>query len=283
MSQDLFAESARLGVLLGALEIPWEGLAGVVAAFPEEVPRYTEFSVSDSDAALGVMVKGEGQDFTHRVAHFMERNSVPQERLKRLLATAKHFEHINLFFKVEADRSGILEMSWYFRRRPSVDVALDFLKADGIDDAAFVRDIAQRLGKGTVHFVGGSEGRSGSGNKLYFSQPDSPGAWARLRAVAAHTGVGAEWGRLEANAGGLQGLFSFLSIGWADGVRVPGFKLDVHGLTGLTLGRIVRGAPNEALQRIHLLLSLHDKEQVDYAGFRLSPGQPLTTKVYAAR
>jgi len=280
----LFAESARLGVLLGALGIPWESLAAMVAAFPGELQGYAEFSVSDHDQRLGLMVRGEGQEFTHRVAHVMETQGVAQPRLRRFLAAARYFEHVNLFFKVEADADGVQEMSWYFRRRPSLDVAVQFLAADGVEDEAFVRRIAGLLGKNTVHFVAGQESPTGrSGAKLYFSQPDSPHAWGRIKAVAKETGCGEAWGPLEAQAGGLQGRFSFVSVGWAEGQRVPGFKLDVRQLSGVTIGRVVRGAPQDAIERIHLLLSLHDKEYVDYAGFRLAPGRSLTTKVYAAR
>ena len=283
--QALFAESARLGVLLGALEIPWTTVAPIVAAFPSEVAAYTEFSVSDSDGTLGIMVRGEGVDFTHRVAHFMEERGVQEPRLRRFLATARQFEHKNLFFKVEADPTGVTELSWYIRRRPPVQVAIEWLRADGIDDAPRVERVARLLGKNTVHFIAQSEHMDGSPTqtKLYFSQPDSTDSWSRLQALAGLLQVGAEWGVLEANASGLQSRFTFASIGWRGAERISGFKLDVRELTGVSLGRIVRGAPREAIERIHLLLSLHDKEHVDYAGFRLSPGQRLTTKVYAAR
>ena len=278
----LFAESARLGVLLGALEIPWDTVAPVVASFPSEVAAYTEFSVSDHDASLGVMVRGEDADFTHRIAHFMEQRGVSEARLRRFLATATHFEHKNLFFKVEADRTGVTELSWYIRRRPSVQVAIEWLRADGIDDAPRVERVARLLGKNTVHFIAQAEPLDGGPTltKLYFSQPDSTESWARMRALAGLLQVGSEWGVIEANAAGLQGRFSFASIGTE---RVPGFKLDARDLAGVTLGRVVRGAPREAIERIHLLLSLHDKELVDYAGFRISPGERLATKVYAAR
>jgi len=280
-------EGARLGALLAALGISWKQVAPIAAAFPGEAEGYAEFSVSDHDASLGIMVRGEEQDFTDRVVRFMAERGVSEERLQRFRTTAEHFEHKNLFVKAEADTRGITELSWYFRRRPRVEVAIEWLRAEGIQDADFVMRVAGLLGKPTVHFVAVSESlgpEAGSSlAKLYFSQPNTPQAWQRLGAVAGLCAVSAEWASFQANAEGLQGLFSFLSIGWENGRRVPGFKLDVHELTGATLGRILRGASSEVIQRIHLLLALHDKELVDYAGFRLRPGQGLRTKVYAAR
>lgn len=283
-STDRLPGGERLGALLRVLDLPGERLDPMVVAFPDELKAYTEFSVSDQDRRLGVMVRGQGPDFTRRVSRFMDAAGVAAPRLRRFEAAARYFEHVNLFFKVEVDAVGIQEMSWYFRRRPSVDVALQFLSADGLHDEAFVRRVASLLGKNTVHFVAGQESAGGaSGAKLYFSQPDHPDAWTRIAAVARETDCGQAWEALDAQAEGLRGRFSFVSVGWSEGQRVPGFKLDVRQLGGGTLGRIVRGAGPDAIRRIHLLLSLYDKEGVDYAGFRLAPGRERSTKVYAAR
>ncbi len=283
----LFRGSARLGVMLGSLELPWAKVTPFVEAFPEEMGNYQEISVCDRGVDLGLMTRGSGQEFTFRVTRYMEEHGVSEEGLRRLLVTARFFEHRNLFFKVEFGADGPAEFSWYLRRRPALDVALPWLASAGVGDDGLeqVKRVARELGKSTVHFLACAEGAAGSTmHKVYFSQPDSAASFRRLRRAAALLGVDDDtWAPLATRKDALAGRTAFLSMGFADGALLPGAKVDVHDLDPEVVTDMVAEAGRDAgaAERIALLLTVMRRERVDYAGFRLTPGEPLSTRVYA--
>ena len=287
--ESLFRGSARLGVLLGALDLPWERVTPFVAAFPGEMGGYQELSVSDRRKDLGLMTRGSGKEFTFRVTRFMETHGIDEERLRRLLVTARFFEHRNLFFKVEIGPDGIEEFSWYFRRRPDIEVAVAWLSNQGVGDDGLksVAEVAGALRKRTVHFVARGDRPDGSSVcKLYFSQPDTMESFERLRLAAERLGVEAsDWAPMDSRAELLAGRTSFLSLGFADGALLPGAKVDIAGLSPVTVAAMMAdaGCDPDAEERLKLLLTTMDRPNVDYTGFRLSPGQPLQTRAYAFR
>lgn len=286
--EQLFRGSARLGLMCGALGVPYEHGAAFVAKFPAELDDYMELSVDDSSNALGLMTRGQGQDFTHRVVHFMESRGVPEERLRRLLVTARHFEHRNLFVKLELDQDGPAEISWYFRRRPSLNDAKAWLLQGGAGarDLRLVDQVGQALGKSTVHFLAQSEPLNGKGfpaSKLYFSQPSADASWPRLRAAAEL--CGADWeATLEPHHSWLAGRTAFLSFAFGPGLRVPGCKVDVHELEVMALRKLLEanGRWEASRERMRTLLELGGKEHLDYVGLRLSPGKPVGVKLYSS-
>lgn len=289
----LFGGSARLGLLLGALELPWERVAPFVAAFPGELAAYQELSVSSGRADLGLMTRGNGIDFTHRVTHFMEAHGIDEPALRRLLVTARYFEHANLFFKVEVGASGIEEMSWYVRRRPDTAVARAWLESGGVGTAGLdlFDAVASTLEKRTVHFLATSQ-RPGAEPvvKVYFSQPDSAESWRRIEAAVQLTGVErADWAPLSERFSDLARHTTFVSIAFCGGRAVPGAKVDIHDLDPRVVkgmaGLGSKGEPpeNNAAGRIDLLLQVMRRERVDYAGFRFVPGESMSVRVYATR
>ena len=287
MTDRLFQGAARLGVLCGALDVPWQEMATFVAAFPGELDDEQELSVDGK--RMGLMTRGSGQDFTHRVAHFMAERGVPEQRLRRFLATARYFEHQNLFFKVEADATGITECSWYLRRRPDLGTAKAWLLNDGVSgrDLRTVDQVADILGKKTVHFLGGVEPRSGMpGSKVYFSQPDTAESWRRLRSAAKLLGVG--WDQvLEPHMDVLMGHTAFLSIGFAAALRVPGCKLDVHDVDLRACRGLLQsmGRWREDRDRYRVLLELAEGDQrdprIDYLGITLRGDRVERLRIYA--
>ena len=287
--ESLFRGSARLGVLLGSLGLPWERVTPFVSSFPGEMGRYQELSVDDDGPGMGLMTRGAGKDFTFRVARFMETHGIDEPRLRRLLVTARYFEHRNLFFKVEVGPDGPEEFSWYFRRRPALDVANAWLAEAGVDHEGQERvlRVAAELRKTTVHFVAAAERPDGTSlQKLYFSQPDDDAAFDRLAAAAALCGVDdATWAPMARRRDEFAGRTMFLSVGFAAGRVLPGSKLDVHGLAPSTVTSVMEEAGRDegASERMGLLLQMIDKETVDYAGFRLTPGQPVSTRIYGYR
>lgn len=283
-TDSLFGGSARLGLLLGALELPWERVAPFVAAFPGELAAYQEISVSSGRADLGLMTRGDGIDFTHRVTHFMEAHGILEAGLRRLLVTARAFEHGNLYFKVEVGASGVEELSWYVRRRPDVAVARAWLASGGVDAAGLdlFDAVAGALEKRTVHFLATSE-RPGAEPvlKVYFSQPDSAEAWRRIEAAVSLAGVErADWAPVGGRFFHLAGHAAFVSIAFRAGRALPGAKVDIHDLDP----RVVREiAGKDAAERIDLLLQVMGRARVDYAGLRFVPGEPASVRVYATR
>jgi hypothetical protein len=285
--ESLFRGSARLGVLLGALDLPWEKVTPFVESFPDEMGRYQELSVDDGTADLGLMTRGEGKDFTHRVARYMERNGIDEERIRRLLVTARYFEHRNLFFKIEVGNDGPHEFSWYFRRRPALDVARAWLAEAGVDAPSLDRaeQIARELGKDTVHFLACAERPDRESlYKLYFSQPEEASAFARLAAAAQTAGIdAARWAPLAAHEQDFAGRTTFLSLGFAGGRLLDGVKIDVARPSMDAVARVLTAAGRDgrAHARMDLLLQTLRQDDPDYAGFRLSPQRPVATRIYA--
>lgn len=285
--ESLFRGSARLGLLLGALDLPWEKVTPFVEAFPDEMGRYQELSVDDSTADLGLMTRGAGKDFTHRVARYMELHGIDEQRIRRLLVTARYFEHRNLFFKIEVGVDGPHEFSWYFRRRPALDVARAWLAEAGVDDPGLDRagQVAGVLGKDTVHFLACAERPTGESLfKLYFSQPEEEASFGRLADAAQLAGIEAGgWAALAAHEGDLAGRTAFLSLGFAQGRLLDGVKIDVAKPSMGTVAGILSGAGRDgrAHARMDLLLQTLQQDDPDYAGFRLLPGRPVATRIYA--
>ena len=285
----LFGGSARLGLLLAALELPWVRVAPFVAAFPGELAAYQELSVSSGRADLGLMTRGNGIEFTHRVTHFMEAHGIDEPGLRRLLVTARFFEHTNLFFKVEVGATGIEEMSWYVRRRPDTAVARAWLQSGGVDTAGLdlFDALASTLEKRTVHFLATSERPGGEPVlKVYFSQPDSAEAWRRIEAALLLAGVeGADWAPIAERSIDLAGHTAFVSIAFCGGRALRGAKVDIRDLDPRVVKEIAGEPPEnaEAAGRIDLLLQVMGRDRVDYAGFRFVPGRSPVVRVYAAR
>jgi len=274
----LFQGAARLGMMAATRGLDWKTLTPFVESFAMELDGYQELSLTPGGRDLGLMTRGESEGYTHRVARYMEMRGVSEARLRRFLVSARHFEHRNLFFKVERTPESE-EMSWYFRRRPALGVALEWLAADGVSPDALTRTTAAAvaLEKRTVHFVGGGEpdGRS----KLYFSQPTSSG-WRGVLAASEALGVDRSlWVPLLAHRSTLEHKTCFLSLDYIDGQLQPGLKLDIHGVSPA----LAQALAGRALPDGDALLGLFERTAYDYIGVRLHADAPPTVKVYCYR
>jgi hypothetical protein len=281
--EGLFSGAARLGLLCGALDVPWTSVAGFVGTFSERLKDYFELSVDPSIQALGVMTRGEGKPYAYRLTRFMEENGIPEPILRQFLVRARYFEYRNIFFKMEADGRGLQELTTYFRRRPSIEVAHAVLADSGVDanGVGLMEAVAEVLEKRTVHFIGAAATCSGHlQEKVYFSQPDTPESWGRLHAAATLCGLSdSDWAPLAAQREHLAGHTAFMSLGYANGTMVPGIKIDIHGVDPEVVSALI---PDEAAaERADLPRSIAGRVQHSYAGFRLEPGKPLRVKTYA--
>jgi hypothetical protein len=280
---DLFSGAARLGVLCAGLDVPWTSMAPFVGAFSERLKDYFELSVDPRSVGLGMMTKGEGQAYAHRVARFMEENGIPEKALRRFLVRAKYFEYRNVFFKAEADGRGLREFSTYFRRRPPVQVAHAMLADSGVDgdSIGLMEAVAEVLEKQAVHFVGSAATRSGHlQEKVYFSQPDVLASWDRIHTAATLCGVSdADWAPLAAIRPLLEGHTSFVSLSFAEGVIQPGFKLDVHNVSAEAVENLLLHEAEQ--ERADLVRTVFEHQHHSYVGIRITPGEAVRVKTYA--
>ncbi len=278
----LFQGAARLGLLLGARGLDWTRSAPYVQAFSEELSAYQELSLTPGGGDLGLMTRGGGKDFTHRVTRYLELRGVGEPRLRRLLVTADYFEHRNLFFKLELHPGGSEQLSWYLRRRPPLEVARGWLAAAGVGEEALARldAAAAALGKDTAHFLGAAEDPGGAPTeKVYLSQP-AGASWDGLLAAGDAAGLPREcWDPLLMFRPALEGLGCFLSLEFQGGRLLPGLKLDIAGAPA-NIGDALAGAGAEEGA---LLRELFDRPDYDYLGVRLRPGSPPVVKAYAYR
>ncbi len=290
--QPLLQGAARIGVLAGGMGLPWEGAAPFVARFSNELAEYLELSVDDGANRLGLMTQGSGQAFVHRMARFMEEQGVPEGRLRRFLATARHFDHRNLLFKVSLGAGGIEELGWYMRVRPDLGVALAWLREAGVPDGEFAlaTRISSSLKKRRLHFLAATEtvgsGGPRSRDKLYWSQAESGSSWGRLAEACRIAGVDeGTWARLDEYMLDLAGKQSFLSLSYVDGRRWAGAKLDLHEVRGEVLLRLAasEGHRKEDLDRLRLLTGLSRSGAVDFVGLRLRAGLPISSRAYLCR
>ncbi|OUC11750.1 MAG: hypothetical protein B0A82_26540 [Alkalinema sp. CACIAM 70d] len=286
---NLFHGVARLGLLLGTLDLSWPCVIPYVAKFSEELNAYQELSLDGTGTTLGLMTHGTGKDFAFRVARYMETHSIDEDRLRRFLVRARFFEHCSLFFKVEITSEGPIEFSYYFRQRASLEVARAWLIDTGVDveSLALLDTCAQVLQKKTVHFLAAAECTNGdSVQKVYFSQPEDGKAWERAYQAGQYVGLTEDsWHPLKPHKAVLIHHPLFFSLAFANGQLLPGAKLDVQGVDPNTVEALMKetGQSQEACDRTRLLLELFEKGKFDYLGLRLRPNAALTTKVYAYR
>ena len=279
----LFGGAARLGVLCAGLDVPWREVAPFVGSFSVQLADYFELSIDPQASSLGIMTRSEGQPFVYRVTRFMEESGIGERALKRFLVRAKFFEYKNVFFKAEADGRGLREFSTYFRRRPSLEVAHAILADSGVDvsGVGLMEAVAEVLQKRTVHFVGTAATLGGTlSEKVYFSQPDTPESWDKIRSAAALCGINdADWAPLAALRKGLAAKTSFVSLGYIDGQLQPGLKLDVHSVSPATVASLlVRPADRD---RADLARASSGAKNHSYVGIRLVPGHPPSIKTYS--
>lgn len=283
---NLFNGSARLGVMLAALNLPWPKTVPYLRAFSEELKGYQELSLDGSGDVLGLMTRGSGQDFAHRVARYMESQGINEERLQSFLTLARYFDYKGLFFKIELDSSGPVEFSYYFRRGASLKEGMAWLKSGGVDDGSLsiVERVAAKLQKESLHFMAASEHINGERlRKIYFSQPEDGQSAGRLYEAGRLVGLTQNsWAPLLPYKALFNRQTTFFSLKFKEGRLCPGAKVDIRGVSPPTVKALMQeaGQGDQAYELAQLLLSTFQKKQYDYLGLRLTPEGTFTTRVY---
>jgi len=280
----LFEGAAHAGLLFGGLDIGIVPFAEFVPHFVEELAAYMELSVSPT-GALGVMTRGDGVDYTHRVARHLEYFGATETQLRQLLVRAQHLEHRNLFFKLEIDHQGLAECSYYFRRRPTLDVAHAWLADAGVEEPErrMIDAVAHVLSKQTVHFIATSIGRDSASDKVYFSQAPSADTWVRLAHAAELLGVDDAWWPLAAQEGALRHQDTYLSFGYSDGKLLPTAKIDVAHPSEVAVDSLMLEVAGVAVtrERVDMLLAATARQRPDYLGIRMRPDGRIELSAYA--
>jgi hypothetical protein len=282
----LFQGAARLGLLLGAIDLPWNRVTPYVEAFASELNAYQELSLDSTATTVGLMTRGSGKDFAFRIARYLENHGIDESRLRCFLVRAKFLEYQNLFFKVEINSAGVFEFSYYFRQRVSLEVVGAWLRDTGVDTEglAYVYACAKELQKQTVHFLATAERPQGESlEKVYFSQPQDREAWDRVKNASYLTGLSENgWQPLVPFQTILRHQPLFLSLAFSGGQFCPGIKLDIQGVTPDIVETLMQQAEcsPEVCKRTQLLLNLFEKQQFDYLGVHLNPNNSFDTKVY---
>ncbi len=130
--KNLFRGAARLGVMVGALDIPFQRTSGFVEALSEELDRYQSMAVSSVDARLGLTTRGQGKGFVHRCARLMDDAGAGEEELRRFLVRASQLEHRAVEFGI--DLLGIAGVGFRYRLRGPHE--LELAKAMLLDGGA---------------------------------------------------------------------------------------------------------------------------------------------------
>lgn len=271
----------------------------VVDRFGPEIGQYCEFVQGAGGWPVGLMIRGEGAWFTTRTQRLMAAWGMPVEGLAHHLYLAELFEHKRAFLKLEwhqitgTDRFERL-VAFYFRRRPSVKIALEHLQRSGVrlDILQRAAQMAQFLEKDSVHFVAAAL-RPGQPihYKLYFSQYVTPQqsetVLHRLLGVMAwleiNPGVQAQWAALHRLLVPPERTTTlFVSISFTKETFIPSVKFDYADVlpqTGAKL-TIATEQPQTELE-MGQLCRLLDRETLSYLGVRYHRSGPLSLKYYA--
>ena len=278
-----------------------DGILATADAFAPELARYAELIASPGGEAFGFMTRGEGPTFTARVAAMLGALDLPAAAIEHHAALARWFEHVRGFAKVEWHRHGdaLTPMAAvYFRRRPSVEVALARLGERGVVAPVqqAVRELAAIFEKTSIHFVAAAflPGREVQ-HKVYFSQLVLPERKAAIeqRLARAMAVLGLEEHRerhLALHRRSLEQATEttiYASFNFTAQALVPTMKLDYPGLSAAQVADWARepSRPQVATEveaEVAALAREMAGTRLAYLGVRLDAGRwPPRLKYYA--
>lgn len=285
----LFRGAARMGLLLGALDLPWPAVTPLVAAFPGELRDELDLGVGvapqgqPDEVRMWLRTTVQGKAGTFRVARFLAAQGVEEDRLRRLLVTAEAAHHQRLLFLLGVGPQGLAQAAWVLRQPLSRPQARGWLEDDGVglDARARVERVGQILERDTVHALGEQLHLDASAvpgppahHLLYFSQPAQAASWARLEQACLAAGLPAErWAAVEARMPDLIGRDARLGLELCLG-QVIALRLEVEEVAPAALAALVPSGEGE--QRVSLHLELAQRDRLDLCSLRLPLEGPPT-------
>lgn len=274
----------------------------VTSAFAPELARYAELIVGPGQTSrrgvLGFMTRGEGPEFTERVAAAMRHFELPAAALEHHARLASWFEHTRGFAKFEWHDDGgpIAPMvAVYFRRRPAVETAL--AKLHGLGVAAAVQDELRRfayaLEKTSIHFVSAAFQRGAPAqHKIYFSQlvleERKAALEDRLGRIFDRMGLSAERERwLPRHRHALEHAREttlYVSFNFTDEHLVRSFKIDYPSLLPGQVAAWAEAARRDEVEtEAAEVMRAMDGDRLAYLGVRFGGGGAPKLKYYADR
>ena len=274
-----------------------EEIGQVSATVLPEFNEYGELIAAVDTPVAGLLVRGEGEEFTRRVSALMERWGMTDEAQRYHLYLADCFEHKRIFLKLEwhaVGQSVERQIAVYYRRRPSVHDALRFLTGFTGQSApvADVREMGSLLGKDTVHFVAfTARPRSPMWHKFYFSQYLTPSTFAhvelRLQRVARRFAPDAQsasrWAIYHDRLARRHCTDTlFVSLALTEDECDRSVKIDYPGVSPLVAAGLLDGPASErAHERFQRLCTVAGRPTLSYLGVRMGVEEQPTLKGYA--
>ena len=269
---------------------------GIADAILPELDAYAELIAAADGRVAGVLVRGEGEGFTRRIAALLDAWSMPDEARRFHATLADAFEHKRVFLKLEWQRAEKTErqIAVYYRRRPQVHDALKLL-AEFAGTRLRLQDFRQLgalLGKETVHFVAfTARADAPVWFKFYFSQyltPDSyAAADARLqRCVGRFVGDSPSVARWLAYRDRLAPRYRrqtvFVSLALSEDGCDGSLKIDYPEVAPIVAAGLLDGSGAiESEERLRRLCEAAGRESLSYLGVRLGSSERPVLKGYA--
>ena len=262
-----------------------------------EFDSYGELIAAVDTKVAGLLVRGEGKEFTRRIGALMDSWGMTEEARQFHLTLADGFDHKRIFLKLEwceFNRKLERQIAVYYRRRPCVHDALKILAGFGgrclpLGD---FRELAVLLGKDTVHFVAFTA-RPGRPlwYKFYFSQYLTPESYASAEArlqrsvsrFAAGSAPAARWAAYHDRlAPRYRPQTIFVSLAVSEDGTDGSLKIDYPDVSPTLASGLLDGAQAiEAEERLRWLCDAADRGRLSYLGVRVGNQDHLTLKGYA--
>ena len=271
----LFRGAARIGVMLGGLEIPFDRSTPFVQAFSEQLNASLELSIFCRKPALLLSTDGGSKAFSHLAASLMDYSGVPEEQLRRFLVRADRFLHEAMIFGMELEGQEGLAFQATLRSRHELELALAMFAEGGADGdkVLLARDVARALGKEEVHaFTTRIEPGGALVDGLRFAQPEGEKGFAAIAAAAEAAGIpGESWALLAKHEKTLSSTSPFFTLlaGAGDcSVSVSAHDVPIQGVMELAADL---GLTKSFQERAEALLANHETSSAGRVEVELRP------------
>jgi hypothetical protein len=263
-----------------------------------EFDAYGELIAAVDANVAGLLVRGEGENFTARVSGLMGRWGMTDEAIEFHVTLADAFDHTRIFLKLEWwEDHGRLErqIAVYYRRRPYVHHALkilaDFAGPTCLPLGEF-RELAALLGKETVHFVAFTARPDRPlWYKFYFSQYLTPESYtaAQMRLersvarFAPESAAAPQWAAYHDRlAPRWRQQSIFVSIAMSEDGSDGSLKIDYPDVEPTVAAALLqRAAVLTAEERLRCLCGAAGRKALSYLGVRIGRPEHLILKGYA--
>ena len=264
--------------------------------FPE-FDSYGELIAAVDSPVVGLLVRGEGEEFTRRVSTLMDSWHMTDEAKQFHLTLAEAFDHKRAFLKLEwcvLNDKMERQIAVYYRRRPCVHDALKILAgfAGSCLQLGEFRELGALLGKDTVHFVAfTARPNRPLWYKFYFSQYLTPksfqGVEARLRRAverfaAAPTALPRWLAYHDRLAPRYRAQTVFTSLALCEDGSDGSLKIDYPDVAPMVTAGLLDGtAAVQTQERLRWLCDAAGRETLSYLGVRIGAADHLVLKGYA--